>query len=434
MDLSQDHEPNASAAEAAVLGALLGDINQAEAIKYVTELEPADFFEAKHRDIYSALVEIVKSGAMPDLVLTCEKSGCDPVYLVQMRSLACMPSQIPHYLPLLHKARRGRLIKTCISQAEAALAQSDDYEQVENHIIDTLTKSRQAKDKIVPVNEGFDIGRVLAGQDTINKIPTGIDDLDAALGGGIQCGEVCVLAADTSTGKSAAGIKIALSALVASWPVQYESYEMKRQEIWQRSLSYWSDVSITRFRDRTFGIYDSTALKRAAAEMEPLWKWFTANTKSTTPGELMSLARLQRMKTGTFLLIVDTAQRMRVDGKKSKYERASEIIHGLKDIALQCEIPILVMWQLSRPDKATKPAQRKPQLCDLRDTGEAEEVADIVILCSRDSYYDRKIPIEAAMMTFDVAKGRDGCKLVKVEVPWLRLISRNWRGREPGED
>jgi len=428
-------QPNNSAAEAAVLGALMGDVNQADAVRYITELEPSDFYDSQHRDIFVALVEIVKSGAMPDLVLAYERSKCEPAMLAQIRAAGCMPSQIPHYLPILHNSRRGRLLKKCVSEAQISLSKSEDYEQIEGYLIDKLTKSRTEKTKILPVNEGLTVAGLLADDDPVCMVPTGIEELDIALGGGIACGEVCILAADTSTGKSATGIKIALSALAYEWSVQYESYEMQRRELWQRSLSYWTGISITKFRNRHFNDFDAAALTRAEEEMRLLWQRFTSNTKSTTPSELMGLAKVQRMQTGCpYLLIVDTAQRMRADKESaSDTSNATKIIHGLKDIALQCEIPILVMWQFSRPVGADKKQGRKPTIFDLRDTGQAEQVADIVVLASRDNYFDKTIPWKEATLTFDLAKGRDGCTLGPVDVPWLSVIDKGYR-REPGED
>ena len=371
---------------------------------------------------------------MPDLVLVYERSKCDPTYLAQIRDAACMPAQIPHYLDLLHNTRRGRLLINSVGQAQISLSQSDDYEQVENYLIDVLTKSRAAKNKVLPVGQGFDVDTLLSGEDKLQMVPTGIEELDIALGGGIGCGEVCIMAGDTSIGKSATGIKISLSALVAGWPVQYESYEMSRKTIWQRTLAYLSGVSITKIRSRDFNDYDRAALRKGSSYFGDSWAGFTCNTAPMTPADLLGFCRVHRMQHDNFLLIVDTAQRMRVTERLSNYERGTKIIHELKDIALMCQIPVLVFWQLSRPDKATKMTQRRPTIHDLRDTGQAEEVADIIIFESRDSYYNRDIPIDQAVMTLDVVKGRDGCDLGPIDVAWLSLLKKNYMTRQPGDD
>jgi replicative DNA helicase len=132
---------------------------------------------------------------------------------------------------------------------------------------------------------------------------------------------------------------------------------------------------------------------------------------------------MEQLQHGAEFVIVDHAGRMHSDSKaRSDYEKMSDVANRLKDLAINLNIPMLVLWQLNRG--VEKAQDKRPTLADLRDSGQAEEIADTVILLSRSNYYDKSIPLSNVMITADVAKARDGGQLGEVQFPWLQMISR----------
>lgn len=411
-------------AEMTVLGTLLSDLWRDEAIQHIDELSEYDFHGPTHRAIFRAILELLNEGARPDPLLIQAKTGGEIRVsdIVKLRDVACIPSQVQHYVDILHRMRKGRRLVKAIQEAEISLTKGVDYAEIEEYLLNTLSKQRAAA-KTTTLGDGIDIEEFLAGEDTQPGVPFGIDEVDAALGGGIRPGELCIVAARTSIGKSALAVMVALNAAECGWPVLYMSYEMPKDQIWKRALSYQSRVSLRKFRDGYFDDFDRRRIRQAHEELLPVMKRIRVNTEANTPAELARLVKVEQIKGGAKFVIVDHAGRMRSDGKAGNdYERMTEIAHRLKDIAIQLNVPILVLWQLNRGVEMR--ADKKPTLADLRDSGQAEEVADFVLLLYRDNYYNKDIPIQLAEVTVSVAKARDGGQVGDLMIPWLRLISR----------
>lgn len=409
--------------EEAILGALMSDVFRDRALSCIVDLRPSDFYAERNRQIYSGIMELVRAGKKPDLLLLHEMlPTMQASELVDIQGAACMPDMIPHYVEILQQKSRERQIYTAVQEAQAAFAKGDNCEKIEEYLMQVLTKQR--------ITEGTatlaDIGDVRAlfeiDESEHRAINFGIEELDIAMGG-LRPGEVCIVAARTSVGKSALAVLVALNAALSGWNTLYMSYEMPTEQIWKRMLSYYSRVSLRKFRDEYFHDIDRIRILNAYEDIKPALAGIRVNTVANRPGLLSALVKIEQISSGAEFLVIDHAGRMLADGKaRTSYERMSEIAHSLKNIALQNNVPVLVLWQLSR--KVEYSNDKKPTLADLRDSGEAEEVADFVLLLSRDSYYDRDIPIQDAMVTVDVAKARDGGQLGEIRIPWLRLISR----------
>lgn len=411
-------------AEKVVLGTLLSDLWRDEALQHIDELTQADFYNPKHQEIFNAILELLNEGARPEPLLIQAKIGSDikASELIALRDVACIPSQIPHYVNILHQKQRGRRLVTAIQNAGVSYLQGTDYAEIEEFLLGTLSKQRAAQ-KTTTLGEGVDFEAFLAGEDAQPGVPFGIDAIDAALGGGVRPGELCIIAARTSIGKSALAVLVALNAAECGWPVLYMSYEMPKDQIWKRALSYQSRVSLRKFRDGYFDDFDRRRIRQAHEELLPVMKRIRVNTEANTPAELSRLVKVEQIKGGAKFVVVDHAGRMRSDNKaRSDYEKMTEVAHRLKDIAIQMNVPLLVLWQLNRGVEMK--ADKKPTIADLRDSGQAEEVADFVLLLYRDNYYNKDIPIQLAEVTVSIAKARDGGQVGDLMVPWLRLISK----------
>lgn len=421
--------------ERGILGCLLSDPGY-YAMQEIGQIKPEHFYGDASRRIYRAILTLVEHGAAPDLTLTYQQDQTlDPVDLANIRSQACMPSQLEYYANLLRENFRGRCLERALVQSRTELASGTGYEQVEERLLDSLQQHHDEDETLAAEGKDFDVEALLAGKHATRGITFGLAGLDAATGG-LKRSEVCILAARTNVGKSALAIMTALNAVSHGTPVLYVSLEMSREMVWRRILSYWSRVSLRKFRDDYFDQFDAARVRTANQDLhdkgfvEP----FRVNCKANRPSSLLRLIRMEQIRYGDDLfVIVDHAGRMQTDSKsRSDYERSSEIANRLKDIAIACNIPMLALWQLNRAlekdkddtsEKGNK-KPRKPTMADLRDTGQAEEIADLILLCTRDSYYDHNIPITEAQVVINIAKARDGGKACDTYVHWLDLISR----------
>lgn len=408
--------------EKAVLGSLLSDLSRNRAIASIVELRPEDFADPKHQQIFQAILALLRSGKEPEPLLVKDvlKNKVTISELMEIEACACASSLVQDYVEVLNQKERSREIYNAVQSAQAAFLKGQDCAEIEDYLISCLMKKRAAAGTTTLAEE-CDINTFLNNEENTLAVASGIEEIDKVLGGGIKRGEVCVVAARTSIGKSALAVMVALNAAFSDWDTLYMSYEMPKDQIWKRALSYWSRISLRRFRERYFNEFERICIQSAHRDLKQVFSKIRVNTNINKPSNLAALVRIEQMSGRAQFLIIDHAGRMQASGR-SEYERMTEIIHSLKDIALQCNIPVLVLWQLSRRVEYTQ--DKKPTLADLRDSGHVEDVADFVLLLWRDSYYDRDIPVREAQVTVDVAKARDSGLVGIVHIPWLRIISR----------
>lgn len=407
-------------AEAAILGAALSN---PRSLPKLTCLIEDDFSDQKNKLIWQEITKLMQSGAIPDPLLVKEQIS-DQVSLSDLFILvdqACIEPSLPYYIKILKEKERGRRLYFATRMAQAALNDGVDYNEIESSLISTISK-RTVAEGTTHLIEAGSVELLIKGEDLQPWATFGIPELDTATGG-IRPGEICILAARTSMGKSAGAVVSTLHSAEIGWKPLYLSYEMAKKKLWQRILSYQSRVSLRKFRDGTLNNYDIRDIQYAEKELAGSLRRIRVNIEANTPGKLMQLIRMEQMAGNADFVILDHAGRMQADGKsRGKYEDATDIIHRIKDMAVQLDVPILVLWQLSR--KTEQKADKRPSLDDLRDTGHVEEVADTIVLMYRDSYYDKSIPVDLAICTFDVAKARDGGQIGEIQIPWKRLISR----------
>lgn len=408
-------------AERSILGAALSAFHQ-EALPKLSALTMDDFAGPDHKRIWQATVSLLQKGVMPDpVLLKNELPDVSMIDLLQLQESACVLSSVDYYMKLLKKNEHGRRLYFASRNTLAALTEGEDYDKIEESLLTGISK-HTSNDETTTLDECGDVDQMLAGEEKQPFVKFGIPDLDAATGG-IRNGEVCFVAGRASMGKSVIAIDSTVHSAEAGWFPFYGSLEMAKKQLWYRILSYQSGVSLRKFRDQLFNEYDARDIRRAKGQLQKVMSNVRVNTVAKTPGKLMQAIRLEQLSGHGNYLIIDHGGRMQSDGKgRGRYEDATDIAHRIKDLAISMNIPVLCLWQLSR--KTEMKQDKKPTMEDLRDSGHVEEVADMIVLLYRDSYYDKSIPMEKAMVTIDLAKARDGGQLGEIQVPWKRLISR----------
>jgi replicative DNA helicase len=223
-------------------------------------------------------------------------------------------------------------------------------------------------------------GGALAG------LTTGLADLDKALGG-LRAGELVVIAAATSMGKTALALNIADSLARLGYPTGIFALEQSAAELTQRIMTRHSKVSLSKQLSGDLDMIEWNALAAAQDELRsvPLW---VDDTSAASLAHIRHLARAWKKQRGIRMLVVDHLQLMRSPEAKGYPNRAQEVAEytgGLKALAKDLEIPVLLLSQLRRGIEQRE--NKRPGLADLRESGSIEQDADVVIFLYREEYY-----------------------------------------------
>jgi replicative DNA helicase len=224
---------------------------------------------------------------------------------------------------------------------------------------------------------------------------------------GMQPGELIIIAARPSMGKTAFSLNLAQHmALRAGKTIAYFSLEMSRDAVMMRVLA--SEARINMKDIRSGKISDNVWPKLInVAGMVSDSKFFIDETSGISPFEVRARARRLKAQHGLDCIIIDYLQLMDLKQKVESRERAvSEISKSLKSLAKELEIPILALAQLNRGVEGR--ADRRPMLSDLRESGSIEQDADIIMMLYRDDYYDKEDPEKMGHAEVIIGKQRNG--------------------------
>ena len=241
-------------------------------------------------------------------------------------------------------------------------------------------------------------------QGAVTGVPTGFVDLDEMLSG-LQPGELSILAARPSMGKTALSLNIAChAAFVEKKSIAYFSVEMPKEILMMRIIGIESGVSLSNIRtgrldEKTWPAIINTSAKIADSN------FFIDDTTGISPFEIRSKARKLKSKHGLDLIMIDYLQLMGMKQKFDSREReVAEISKGLKALAKELKIPVLALAQLNRGVEGR--GDKRPMLSDLRESGSIEQDADVIMMIFREDYYEKDNPTGAAEVI--VGKQRNG--------------------------
>jgi replicative DNA helicase len=232
------------------------------------------------------------------------------------------------------------------------------------------------------------------GGPEITGIPTGHQDMDKLLGGW-QGGDLIIIGARPSVGKTAAALHFLKQASLKGYPVGMLSIEMVRKAIWNRVIAYDAGVDSRKIRDGDLHGADFEKVIAAAANMEG--KLFKVIDNMTQIESIISRMSEITHKQGIKLWAIDYIQLASYAKQKDKRLEVGEIAKRLKLFAKTHDVPVIALSQLKRLDG------KRPRMEDLRETGELEAHADKICLLSCEPSTNTTVNL-----TFDWAKNRDG--------------------------
>ena len=422
--------PNSLEAERSVLGAMLQDSN---AVMQASErLAKDDFYQPAHQELFDAMIKLYREQSPVDMVTvdteltrrgTLEGVG-GTAYLIELSQYVPTTANVKAYISLVsEKSTLRRLIKAAQEISQECYSQQNPLQETMNHAekaIFDIVMNRSSGESLVHVknvlyNTYANIEELSRLKGKISGVPTGFTALDNMLTG-LHGGELVILGARPSMGKTSLAMNIAsYAALNAGKSVAVFSLEMPREQIALRVLCSDAKVDMQKVRQGTLSGDDWVRLAKSIGPMSnaPL---YIDDTAGITPSQLRSRCRRLMMDKGLDLIVLDYLGLMHADGKaENRQLEVSEISRSLKAIALELKVPVLACAQLSRASTAR--VDKRPALCDLRDSGSIEQDADVVMFIHREGYYDPNAE-EKNVGEIIVQKQRNG-PLGTVKVAWL---------------
>ncbi|HZR79254.1 MAG TPA: replicative DNA helicase [Chthoniobacterales bacterium] len=395
--------PHSVEAEQGVLGSML--ISPRDAIAEVVEKITAEYFYVPaHQTIFDALVELWNAGAGIDLItftqVLRDKNLLESVggasAVTTLYTFVPTAANVGYYLEIV---RDKYILRSIIAAATESVRRAYEEQDEVSNLLD------EVEQKIFAVGEDRFKGQMLSMKDQVMEAIESIEKLYERKGGitGISTGfvefdrmtsgmhpsEMIVIAARPSMGKTAFAMNIAEHvAINEKMSVGVFSLEMSSQQLVQRLLCSRARVNLQKVRDGFLGERDFPSLTAAASKLAEA-KIFIDDTASLTILELRAKARRLKAQQDVQLLIIDYLQLLRSTSRRAQDNRQleiSEISAGLKGLAKELKIPVIVVAQLNR-----QPEQRsggKPRLSDLRESGSIEQDADLVGLLVRPEMYE----------------------------------------------
>ena len=399
--------PHNEEAEASVLGAILLTEQALDGVLLEIGLKPDHFYRPRHGLIFRAMIRL-KEKAEPEAVDAL--TVCDDLTshgeLEEAGGEAyvhSLPTVVPAVGAVLDYARivrddalmRGILDTTRQIQAEVLAHRGeprDLIERAEAALFRIGHEGGLAEMRTIEavLHEEIDKLEELSRKDVgLTGTPSGFTDIDD-LTGGFQPGNLIVLAARPSMGKSTLATNIAENAAIEhGHPVALFSLEMSETELAHRFIASQARVSSDELRK---GRVKADRWPKVLRAVEKLAAAPIFIDDSSDIGVLEMRAKARRLHArhgGLGLIVVDYLQLVRPDGRSdSRVEQVGQISRGLKILARELDIPVIAVSQLSRAVESRNPPI--PMLSDLRESGQLEQDADVVAFVYREEYYDKE--------------------------------------------
>jgi replicative DNA helicase len=385
--------PHSVEAEQGVIGAV---ILKHEAIDTISTLKPEHFYVAAHRNIFSVMVDMACKGHRIDAITLAESisySGLDDAtgglaYIGSVAENTPSAANIQRYADIVQAKAIERQLLTAAEEIRStvlSVGQTKDKLNKAQALVMAISETRQQKQPRLVADALDDyvatLERRMAGEN--RGLSTGLSTLDERLGGGFQDGNLIIVAGRPSMGKSAFTTSIAINVARAGNCVAIVSMEMTEFEQIDRVVATLGRVSLQDVIDAKLGGDSGDRIFSAVGLLRDL-PLVIDDEAGLSVHEVMSKARQIKRKNGLSLLVVDALGLMDYDASKAVSELGN-ITRTLKGFAKEMEIPVVLLCQLSR--KCEERTDKRPILSDLRDSGNIEQDADVVMMLYRDEYY-----------------------------------------------
>jgi len=392
-----------------VIGCLIGDRDTAVVVMEILDVD--DFNTAENRTLFSACVNLFNSGRDIDVsTIAGELQKLGNFKATSYESISKKVSLVPtfanakQYAGLVKETSNKRKLLNMAKAVMANINKSSGSQLLE-----------MARDELYEIHKGIDTGNTKDAETAITEniqkvnyleknkeyrygIETGFYKFDV-MTSGLRKGDLMILAARPSVGKSALAVNIMINMLEKEKIPMLFSLEMSTMQVTDRMLAVASGLNVSSIKVGKLNDLERTRYTLASTMLGDS-KWLVNDSADITMGSIRAEAMKQKMKYGLDLLMVDYLQLINPgQSRDNRQNQISQISRGLKILAKDLEIPVIALSQLSR---AGEYGSEQPKLIHLRDSGAIEQDADIV------AFIHRYFQDEAMRYKLIVAKNRNG--------------------------
>jgi replicative DNA helicase len=383
--------PQAIEFEEAVLGAIM--LEQKSLFKCLSILQPQSFYVNAHKTIFEIILDLYSQSKPVDILTVTEqlrfKGKLEEVggayYLVELTNKVASSAHIEYHSRIIsQKYILRELIDVSNNIIREAYDETTDVielltdSQLQLHKANKdLSIKRTSKQSEIAENVLMDLVSMEQGVD-FNGINTGFDKINEATGGW-QKSDVIVVAARPGKGKTSLMLKFAKAASDSGEPVHIFSLEMQKEQLMKRFYSMDSEINNAKSLYGGYNEIEKKQLEKSYNRIKDLPIVYD-DTSGLNALEIKAKLIESIRENGTKIAIIDYLGKMKAihkESKANKYVTVTENICALKDIAKDLDIPIIILSQMSRNIELRK--GEEPELSDLRDSGEIEQEASIVI-------------------------------------------------------
>lgn len=411
--------PHDANAEQAVLGMLM---LVPESLAKVSDwLSEDDFYRADHRIIYRAVVTLIGRGSPVDPVTMGDWFQANDMdgmvggigYLIELsNSTASAANLVAHAEIVVEKSRLRAAITTGMDLAEAAWKRGADSQQIIATASHDLAQMQASKMRggLEPAVVGM--RRMHAElMDRYNRGPSLLGlpwpwpELNECTKG-LRDGELIVVGARPNMGKSVFALQAALHVALTGERVAYFSIEMTADQCMSRAVACIGEIAHDWVENPAQEDIDAefwwSRLNSATARItdSPL---LIDETPAISIDQMMARARREHMKKPIRLIVADHMHDMQLDPSREVRHEYGRIAQGAKTLAKEFKCPVVLLAQLNRA--SANRADKRPTMTDLRESGEIEQKADVILFLHREDYYDPKTYLKGLVEVL-VAKGR----------------------------
>jgi replicative DNA helicase len=386
--------------EQSLLGILL--INNSAYFKIFELVDAEDFYDPLHARIYDAIASTINTGRVADVHTLRGMFEDDPAlktlggagYLVDLAASVITAINDKDYAQHVHElATRRRLLAFCGEVRAIAYDQDAPPVSGEHLINQAETRlyglaERRGREGAVNMPTAWQetitrIDEAMRRDGSINGVTTGIRRLDEMLGG-FQPGCLYTIAGRPSMGKTAIGLTLAINAAISGARVVFHSLEMERTDIVARMIARLTGIPANRQRAQV-SMEEFNKIYQVQSEISQ-WPLYIDDGSRLKLSQIRSRAIRQKRRFGLDMLVIDYLGLMApADANMNRNYQIEEITTGLKALAKELKIPVLLLAQLNRQVELRD--DKRPTLADLRDSGAVEQDSDVVMFIYRHEYY-----------------------------------------------
>lgn len=394
-----DTLPHAPAAEVAVLGGMLMDAQAVPAAMEV--LTEDDFYSERNRLVFRAIIRLFDRGTVIDPVTVVEELQAMGVeakvggmaYLAELLDATVTAADIAHHAGIVAERAQLRSLYRAAGETMRDVLAADGtpvpeiLDRAQRRVFEVV-QSREGR-RTVTMRQAMgptfeDLERRTKAGGGIYGVPSGLYDLDE-MTGGFQKGDLVILAARPSMGKTSLALGFALhAALEHCVTVAIYSLEMSTVQLTQRALAYEARINLMRLLKGKLEEDEYMRLATVAGYLNTSKLWLDDRSPLSITQIRASARRLKAMNPDLGLIVLDYVQLVTADAE-NRTQEVTQVSKGLKTLAKELQVPVIALSQLSR--ETVKRKSQRPQLSDLRESGALEQDADLVMFVHRPEYY-----------------------------------------------